>query len=198
MKPEVATWFEAGMPVTDIGVPHEVKEFIVTSYGEEYGLDVLVETGTCHGHMIEAVAESFSEIHTIEMFRPLYESALGRLMHLDHVHLYLGDSAIVLEQVVPTLDRATLFFLDAHYSGAGTGRGAVDTPIVRELEILSGSPHPNVIIIDDARLFAGEAFHTEEFVDYPAIEWIAEFVDKNFTVASQVYKEADEFVVVPK
>lgn len=197
MEQVVADWFRQGKPVNSKGVPHEVKAHLIQAYAETFGLDVLVETGTCHGAMIQAVGKDFEEVHTIEMYEPNYEIACERLASMDWVRCYFGDSGETLEQIVNGLDSPALFFLDAHYSGGGTARGAVDTPVVQELDTLSRSPFPNVVIIDDARLFNGEAYYTEEFVDYPSFEWIQDFVATNFQVASTVIHDGDEFVIMP-
>lgn len=194
----VTDWYRQGKPITSKGVPHEVKAHVIETYGLQHDLNVFVETGTCHGAMVQAVADTFSEIYTVEMYPPSFEIARERLAVYPHVACYFGDSAEVLQAIVDALEGPALFFLDAHYSGGGTARGEdVDTPIVGELVILSRSPHRNVVIIDDARLFAGQDHHTDEFKDYPSLEWITEFVAENFLVPSRVEHVADEFIIEP-
>lgn len=193
----VARWLAAGKPEDSTGVPHEVKEWMVASYGETYGLKTLVETGTCYGHMCMAMAHNFSEIHTVELSPQLFEAAKLNLSKIAWVTQYQGDSAEQLANILGVLDGPALFFLDAHYSGGGTARAAIDTPIMQELRLLARSPHPNVIMIDDARLFEGEPFHTPEFKDYPSMGTISQFVKDHFVVPSEVIRDSDEFVVVP-
>lgn len=102
------------------------------------------------------------------------------------MHLLLGDSGIVLQEVLLALNRTALFWLDAHYSGGSTARGSVDTPIVQELDtILSLSPN-SVVLIDDARLFDGSN-------SYPTLTELSQYVrDKaphwNFTVQHDIIR----------
>ena len=97
--------------------------------------------------------------------RSLFEQAKLRFSRKKHVHLYNGDSATVLPQIVSALSGPALFWLDAHYSGGITARGAIDTPIVEELRcILGRDRHRHVVLIDDARCFdRGDK-------DYPSID----------------------------
>lgn len=178
------------------GVPHSVKARVVRDRAAAYGIGHFIETGTCHGAMVEAVAGDFLSIDTIEFYEPNFLIAQERLARFPHVRVHLGDSADVLGKLIVELVRPALVFLDAHYSGPGTGRAAVDTPVVSELRTLSCSPFANVIVIDDARLFAGEPWHTDDFSDYPSFAEIEELVS-TFQAPSAVRREADEFVIVP-
>jgi hypothetical protein len=131
------------------------------------------------------------------MMRSYYDVAKANLSVFKNVECFLGDSASVLEVVLSLVDKPALFFLDAHYSGPGTARSDKDTPVVRELEILRAAPADSVIVIDDARLFAGEEYHTEDFADYPSFDWIRDFVADNFK-DYEVWRLADEFVISPE
>ena len=62
----------------------------------------------------------------------------------------------VLPLLLAKLDRSATFWLDGHYSGTFTGRGALDTPVSAELDAILSHPVPgHVVLIDDARLFDG-------------------------------------------
>ncbi len=76
----------------------------------------------------------------------------------------------MLRKIKPDIEGRCLFWLDAHYSGNGTGRGATECPIVEELKIIkSYSRNDHVILIDDAREFKGQN-------DYPPIFTVLELI----------------------
>lgn len=83
-----------------------------------------------------------------------------------------GDSGKILPEILASLNKPCLFWLDAHYSDGITAKGDVETPIVSELEaIFNHSIQSHVILIDDARCFIGEN-------DYPTIDWLREYILK--------------------
>jgi hypothetical protein len=76
----------------------------------------------------------------------------------------------VLKRVLPSVREPALFWLDGHYSGAGTARGKADTPVLRELaHILADPTLDHVVIIDDARCFGTDPA-------YPGLPSLVEFV----------------------
>lgn len=143
----------------EVPPPHPVKQQIVRSFGLLYGLRVLVETGTYLGTMIDAQKEYFDEIYSIELSKDLYERA-KRKFKQPHIHLMQGDSGELLGNI--ELNKPALFWLDGHYSGGVTALGSTVSPIFEELGHIKKSPHRNVVLIDDARLFDGG--------DYPTID----------------------------
>ena len=62
-----------------------------------------------------------------------------------------------------------LFWLDAHYSGGETAHAALQTPIVKEIDIVLKDNPKNIILIDDARCFDGTN-------DYPTLDTIKNYV----------------------
>jgi hypothetical protein len=55
-----------------------------------------------------------------------------------------------------------LFWLDGHYSGGETARGAQGSPIIAELETVFSRKLDDVVLIDDIRCFTG-------FDGYPSL-----------------------------
>jgi hypothetical protein len=82
-----------------------------------------------------------------------------------------GDSGKVVPTLVPTLDKAVLFWLDGHYSSGITAKGEKECPIHEELSPILKSKYWHVILIDDARHFVGQN-------DYPTLEKLEKFVKK--------------------
>lgn len=160
-------WLRNGRPVPP---PHIVKQLAVREYADRFKLRNLVETGTYHGDMVEAVRDRFDRIVSVEVDATLHKEACRRFRSFSQITLLHGDSGSVLKDVVPRLDHPSLFWLDGHYSGAGTGKGLLNTPVERELRhIFLGSVIDHVILIDDARDFGGQA-------DYPDLDRLREFV----------------------
>lgn len=110
--------------------------------------------------MVSAVKNEFRSIFSIELDDVLFDAAKRNFEGLEHVRILHGDSATVLPYVLAQVHGPCLFWLDAHYSGGITARSSVDTPILDELSQIFACHHIEpVILIDDARLFAGPAVH---------------------------------------
>jgi hypothetical protein len=165
----IREWRKSGSPAPP---PPILKQQVVRAYAARFGLPTLVETGTYKGDMIYAVERQFSEIHSIELSRELFEEARRRFAAFAHVHLHHGDSATVLPELLKTLHAPILFWLDGHFSQGITARGGKDTPIVEELgAICRHNPTAHVILIDDARLFTGAG-------DYPSLDQLRRLVNE--------------------
>jgi hypothetical protein len=164
---DVRTWNARGRPSPP---PHAIKVAAVHELARTHGIRCLVETGTYLGDMIHASKDRFDEIVSIEIQPQLAAMARKRFRRDAHVRVECGDSGEVLRSIVPSLDKAAVFWLDGHYSGGVTGRGGVDTPVIAELEVvLADHRFPHVVIIDDAREFVGAN-------GYPTIEELTQLV----------------------
>ena len=154
-------WRLAGKPVPP---PHIVKQHIVLGYQRRHRLRTFVETGTYTGEMVAAVRGEFDRVISIELDHALCEAARRRFADDSGVQLLRGDSGELLSAVLRDLREPAMFWLDGHYMGVGTGRGAVDSPLVLEFRALLAHPvRGHVVLIDDARLCTGTD-------GYPTIE----------------------------
>lgn len=154
---------------------HEERTHIIRSYAQRYSLKTFVETGTGEGFTTQHLLDDFTEMWTVELDPELYQRALVMFYNRNHVHCVLGDSTDELPKVVEHLiyhGTPALFWLDGHYCGGA--RGDIDTPIRVELKSALKAPWGSVILVDDARLFEGGSEHTEEFKDYPSLDWVYE------------------------
>lgn len=164
---ELRRWERCGKPVPP---PHVVKQRTIRSFADRFGLQVLVETGTYYGDMVEAMKRRFKRIYSIELDTQLCERATKRFQRDRHVKIIQGDSGIELGKIVGQLDQPALFYLDGHYSGGTTAKGTGDTPIYEELaHIFNARERGHVIVIDDARCFGTDPA-------YPSIEKLREFI----------------------
>jgi hypothetical protein len=152
--------------------PHIVKRNILRKYARRYGCKVFIETGTYLGDTVFSLKNDFDKIISIELGQNLYEQAKKRFADYPQIKIMRGDSGQVLTEIVPNLSEPTLFWLDGHYSGKGTAKSNLNTPIIKELETIFNHPVKNhVILIDDARCFTGDN-------DYPSIEFLKNFINK--------------------
>lgn len=69
---EVEAWDKAGKPAPP---PHAVKQKAIQWYAEQYGIKLLVETGTFLGDMVAAQLPYFSKIFSIELSQKLHRKA---------------------------------------------------------------------------------------------------------------------------
>jgi len=161
------TWEKQGRPSPP---PHIVKEELIREYAKTFNTNILIETGTYLGDMVHAVKKSFSRIISFELDHSLATQAQNRFANDNHIQIVEGDSGKLLGDYLSTIDEPCLFWLDGHYSGGITAKGALETPIKNELiAILSHPIDGHVILIDDARCFTGEN-------DYPTLEELQNFV----------------------
>lgn len=115
---------------------------------------VFVETGTYMGETILGLSEFFELSYTVELDEVIFNNFSNLNYDRQKIKSYLGDSIIVLPEIIKLIDKNCIFFLDGHYSGSGTGKGIKDVPILEEIKSINDNYNlPSIIIIDDLRLF---------------------------------------------
>lgn len=127
--------------------------------------DTFFETGTYRGATTLNAAAFFNQVYTVEVYKPLFKRAQKKFRSHSNIHSYLGNSAEVIATAGKKIKGNTLFWLDAHYSGEGTGKlesvnsGSAQamTPIREELAAIHSAGISNcAILIDDIRGFGTE------------------------------------------
>ena len=111
-----------------------------------------IETGTYLGDGIKMVLNTYENIHSIELSEKWYEHNVNQFKEHTNVNMYLGDSKIILPELLNRIDEPITVYLDAHYSGGTTAFGEEETPLLFELEALKNRNYDDIIIIDDCRL----------------------------------------------
>jgi hypothetical protein len=155
--------------------PSPLKQLVIARYAGQYGLHNMIETGTHYGDMVAAMRTRFVRIDSIEIYEPLYLKVLTRFANEKNIYLHHGDSEKILPAILAALTESALFWLDAHYSGEGTGKGSLDTPIMKELTCILDHPiRKHVILIYDARLFVGRD-------GYPSVAELKNLLDRRGT-----------------
>ena len=161
------TWEKQGRPSPP---PHIVKEELIKNFAQTFNTPILIETGTYLGDMVYAMKQSFSKIISFELDHKLATQAQKRFANDNHIDIVQGDSGKLLGDYLATINEPCLFWLDGHYSGGITAKGALETPIKNELAFILSHPiDGHVVLIDDARCFTGEN-------DYPTIDELKNFV----------------------
>jgi len=186
--PEIAHWLQAGCTGS---APPPVKRMALSAYRRRYKLTQFIETGTHLGDTLAYMAQQQNvQASSIELDDAYYLAAKQRFASYANVTLLHGDSGECLPELVQHLQSPALFWLDGHYSGEDTGKGALDTPVSAELESILKSPiKGHVILIDDARCF--DSTH-----DYPHLDILLERVRRNNTHHIEV--SADIIRLTPK
>lgn len=168
-------WVLKGKPVPP---PHFVKVNKILFLSKLNHTDTLIETGTFRGDMIFATKEYFKKIISIELDGALFKNAKAKFANNPNITILNGNSEEVLPKLLTDINRTCTFWLDGHYSGAGTSSGIKETPIIGELSCILKHQQKHVILIDDARCFGGTS-------DYPTIDQLRNLLvsnDKKYTL----------------
>jgi hypothetical protein len=175
---QFAEWEKNGRPNPP---PHVVKQRAIEEFQKRFQLKILVETGTYLGDMVEAQIDRFEKIYSIELSERLAKRAKKRFKSYSHITILQGDSGLVLDQLVPEIDKPALFWLDGHYSEGITAKGEKECPVSEELAAILKSALPHVILIDDARLFNG----THDYPTNEEIQGIISVSNKRYSLSEK-------------
>ena len=167
---------------------------LVTKLSQKYGIDCCVETGTYLGDGARFAATVFPRVVTIEIKREYQEQAIAQSPN-GNIEFVLGDSASVLPGIVAGLTRTAFFWLDGH-AGAGFFAEEDNCPLLSELEAIGASPHPHVIVVDDARAFLAPPPPPFKFEAWPTLREVLEAACCRFPYYCVVI--CDAIVCVPQ
>lgn len=119
--------------------------------------DVFIETGTgWMGSLNRAVEKPFKLIYSCDTYEKYVIDARNKFANDPRVHVYHGHSPEVLQDMINE-DRATTFWLDAHFMLGNRVEQYkdIECPLIPELETIwsySWDTLP-IIVIDDADAF---------------------------------------------
>jgi len=137
-------------PAKGVKINQECKAEVLLSY-KELAMNTFIETGTFRGDMIEALKKYFKNIYSIELDKNLYDAAICRFNGENNVHLYCGDSAKEINNILKQITSTALIWLDAYTDGDINFK---NSPIEAELRaIFNHLVKGHVVLIDDARHF---------------------------------------------
>lgn len=146
------------------------KRMEIWNTAREYGCNVLIETGTYLGEMMEFQRNHFDRLYSIEISDFYYHYSRNRLKKYDNISIIRGNSERELGRLIDNIPESDkiIFWLDGHYSGGNTGKGNQDSPITNELKTIMEKNRNDIILVDDARCFVGRS-------GYPEMSWIKDF-----------------------
>lgn len=120
---------------------------------------IYIESGTGDGESVElALSAGFDRIITIEAAPRMFELACKRFANNEKVLCILGDSGVVLPEIIRSFKEPITFFLDAHWSigEPELPEGVNKCPLLDDLiAIRNHSIKTHTILVDDVRYFRG-------------------------------------------
>jgi hypothetical protein len=151
---QVASWLKRGR---EGAPPHSIKVRNLISVADLFGLEVMVETGTFKGQMIDAGLDRFRRIYSIEIYKPLADRARKRFAKKPHITIINDDSTKALPALIASINEPVLFWLDGHLSGGGTSQGDEEFPALKEIKLIleRKEKYADAIIVDDVRYMDG-------------------------------------------
>ncbi|MBI5274172.1 MAG: hypothetical protein HY860_03870 [Chlamydiales bacterium] len=158
------------------GEPTHLAGGLMTKMKKTFHPSDFVETGTYLGESAELGAKYFNTVYTVEIFKEAYDQASARLQRYANVHCFHDNSLNFLKQNGNFFSEKSLFWLDAHYSGLGTGtlymgEDYVKSPLKDEIaELMSNFKSHYVILIDDIRGYINVPDYMRSNRDYPTVK----------------------------
>lgn len=171
------------MGIVRMGPP----EALIQELKKQLNLNYFVETGTYLGSTAAWASKIFQVVATIEFSPELFYKAKEKFAGVQNIKCLFGDSREQLKEIIETLDRPAVFWLDAHWSGGITYGDKDQCPLLEELEILNNSDYNHFIFIDDARLFLSPPQPPHQVEYWPSV---CEIVD----ILRQKY--SDKYIVI--
>ena len=154
--------------------PHFVKQAVLLRHGTKDC--AWIETGTHIGLTTKLLSSRYREVHTIEPSDKLISIAKMNLRNASNVVFYHGSSEKYLEIALSSVAGDVCLWLDGHYSGAGTFKGDLESPIIFELGLIEKYLHglkSAVIMIDDIR-----CSHLDP-QNYPSLDFYVQWANRN-------------------
>src|SRR5579863_9412946 len=151
--PDYWYWILRGKPQRS---PHLLKQKTVREYGEKFGLRILIETGTYYGEMVSAMKSQFDAIYSVEQNPELAARAKKEFSKFHDIKIIQGDSQTALPELLKSLDKPALFWLDAGYYGWSGEQGDKKRLGVELDAILRHEINGHVILMDDAHGLNGQ------------------------------------------
>ena len=157
--------------------PHFVKQAVILRNMIKDA--TFIETGTHIGSTAKFASKYSKIVYTLEPSFELFNIAKKNLSQINNVVLVNGTSEERFLDLISAVSGDVTLWLDGHYSGDATFKGKIETPIIRELEIIEANidNFSNVVIlIDDIRLFNKSKFVQS---DYPSKLFLTNWAEKN-------------------
>ncbi len=146
------------------------KRLAIVQLLRTHNLHIVVESGTFLGDTCRFLSRRGYAVTTIELDPQLAAFARLRFAGNKNVRVVEGDSGELLAEIATALDKPALYYLDGHYSGPGTAKAVLETPIMHEIKaVLAHAAPKSIVVIDDARCFGHDK-------DFPTMAELSDFL----------------------
>ena len=126
--------------------------------------NIYIETGTYYGLNLQEVMNEYKQIFSIEIEKKWVEYNEEKFENKNNIQIIEGDSSVKLPELCTQIEEGVTFFLDAHYSGEGTGYKEKTSPIIKELEsIFHRKNNKDIILINNLRIFNDKIFNQKNY-----------------------------------
>jgi hypothetical protein len=157
--------------------PHFIKQGVLIRNASPNA--TWVETGTYLGSTTKKLQKMSARVISVEPQPEFYAYNLNKFRNASNVELHHGTSENVFPDLIPTLSGNLNFWLDGHFSGGNTFKGDSDTPILKELKLISQNLdrfNDVTVFVDDVRCFAP---YKPEYRQYPEVDLLVEWSNSN-------------------
>lgn len=183
IKPETLIWILQGYQMP---APFHVKIKTLKRYSTPKS--DWIETGTYLAETTLKLAQQniHNQIYTIEPAEEIYAFVNSKYSKIPNLNFLHGTSEELFEGAMLKCGTEINFWLDGHYSGDITFKGAIDSPISHELSCIAqyASKFKSIrVFIDDFRLFGNAT-------GYPSKEFLADWAESNnftWTVENDIF-----------
>ena len=162
--------------------PSFIKRAILLSRPAE----AWIESGTYFGETTKILAKNSKNVITIEASADLFNQFIENLEDSKIMALWGNSSNLLDGAILSLLDREYSqinFFLDAHNTGEEAFNSTEETPIIRELQIISQyleAIKSCSIFVDDFRAFSDlEEVGKSNSTKYPTKNFLVEFANQH-------------------
>ena len=115
-----------------------------------------IETRSYYGLNLEKVVDEYKNLYSIGIEKIFIDN--------ENIQIIEGDSSVKLPELCSEIEEGATFFLDAHYSGEGTGYKEKTSPIIKELEsIFYRKNNKDIILINNLRIFNERSFNQNNY-----------------------------------
>jgi hypothetical protein len=153
-------------------------------------LGTFVESGTyTGGGVAQALRLGFTKIHTIELDRRRFAKAASRFANDSQVTCWHGDSGELLPEILADISNPALLFLDGHDGS--------NSPLLKELNVISRRGVRHTIIIDDVDLIQGGK-HWGKLVDFhDLLAWAVGLQGYQLEVVDSNVRPQSQWLLIP-